>query len=130
MNATVDRKEHDIFLVCRERSRSAPHARMAERVPVRVDIISDGYYSVLCFMTASPHSHIYYVFQSFALINYFRYHIGWYSLQRHTPVHALIFSCLTRCRSLHPFCFSLFSILVPFILSFSFIRFTSFLPIV
>ena len=40
-------------------------------------------------MTVRPHSHIYYVFQSFALINYFRYRIGWYSRQHSNTLQSI-----------------------------------------
>jgi hypothetical protein len=45
-------------------------------------------------MTARPHSHIYYVSQSFALINYFRYHIGWYSHPQQTQLRTCHFLTL------------------------------------
>jgi len=43
-------------------------------------------------MTVRPHSHIYYVFQSFALINYFRYRIGWYSRQHSNTLQSILTS--------------------------------------
>jgi hypothetical protein len=60
-------------------------------------------------MTAQPYSHIYYVFQSFALINYFRYRIGWYSRphQTHSSSDAatLIFN---TCQPLQLSCITFF----------------------
>ena len=65
-------------------------------------------------MTVRPHSHIYYVFQSFALINYFRYRIGWYSRQHSNTLQSILtsesifYSLLSFYFSL-PFCSSFFT---------------------
>jgi len=65
-------------------------------------------------MTVRPHSHIYYVFQSFALINYFRYRIGWYSRQHSNTLQSIltsvsIFYYLLSFYFSLPFCCSFFT---------------------